>query len=59
MPGALLVQDGKMTSRQRQALNKLIFRVQDRIVDLMSEYRAEWRKQYAQSLNNFPSGTLQ
>jgi hypothetical protein len=44
--GALLVQDGKMTARQRQALNKLIFRVRDRIVDLMSEYRAEWRKRY-------------
>jgi len=43
---ALLAQDGKMTSRQRVALNKLIFRVRDRIVDLMSEYRAEWRKRY-------------
>lgn len=44
--GALLAADGKMTPRQRQALNKLIFRVRDRIVDLMSEYRAEWRKRY-------------
>lgn len=44
--GALLLQDGKMTVRQRLALNKLIFRVRDRIVDLMSEYRAEWRKRY-------------
>jgi hypothetical protein len=43
---ALLAADGKMTARQRQSLNKLIFRVRDRIVDLMSEYRAEWRKRY-------------
>lgn len=36
----------KMTARQRGALNRLLFRVRDRIVDLMSEYRAEWRKRY-------------
>lgn len=44
--GARLVQEGRMTSRQRLSLNKLLFRVRDRIVDLMSEYRAEWRKRY-------------
>lgn len=44
--GARLVQEGKMTSRQKISLNKLLFRVRDRIVDLMSEYRAEWRKRY-------------
>jgi hypothetical protein len=44
--GSRLVQEGKMTSRQRMSLNKLLFRVRDRIVDLMSEYRAEWRKRY-------------
>jgi len=44
--GAKLAQDGKMTARQRVSLNKLLFRVRDRIVDLMSDYRAEWRKRY-------------
>ena len=43
---AKLVNDEKMTPRQRVALNKLLFRVRDRIVDLMSEYRTEWRKRY-------------
>ena len=44
--GVRLVQEGRMTPRQRISLNKLLFRVRDRIVDLMSEYRAEWRKRY-------------
>ncbi|CAN5561264.1 hypothetical protein BH09VER1_BH09VER1_38860 [soil metagenome] len=44
--GAKLVSDEKMTPRQRVSLNKLLFRVRDRIVDLMSEYRSEWRKRY-------------
>ena len=44
--GANLVADEKMTARQRVSLNKLLFRVRDRIVDLMSEYRTEWRKRY-------------
>ena len=38
-----------MTVRQRITLNKLLFKVRDRIVDLMSEYRAEWRKRYGNS----------
>jgi hypothetical protein len=44
--GAKLCQDGKMSVRQRVWLNKLLFRVRNRIVDLMSEYRSEWRKRY-------------
>lgn len=44
--GANLAREGKMTSRQRVFLNKLLFKVRDRIVDLMAEYRAEWRKRY-------------
>jgi hypothetical protein len=43
---ARLVEDRRMTPRQRATLNKLLFRVRDRIVDLMSEYRSEWRKRY-------------
>lgn len=41
-----LASEGKMTARQRNLLNRLLFRVRDRIVDLMSAYRAEWRKRY-------------
>lgn len=44
--GARLADEGKMTPRQRGSLYRLLFRVRDRIVDLMSEYRAEWRKRY-------------
>ena len=43
---ARLAQEKKMSVRQRMTLNKLLFKVRDRIVDLMSEYRAEWRKRY-------------
>jgi hypothetical protein len=43
---ARLAQEKKMAVRQRIALNKLLFTVRDRIVDMMSEYRAEWRKRY-------------
>ncbi len=41
-----LVKEGRMTARQRGALNRLLFKVRNRIVDLMSEYRTEWRKRY-------------
>ncbi len=44
--GANLARDGRMTPRQRAFLNKLLFKVRNRIVDLMAEYRAEWRKRY-------------
>jgi hypothetical protein len=43
---ARLAQAKKMAVRQRMTLNKLLFKIRDRIVDLMSEYRAEWRKRY-------------
>lgn len=46
---AKLVAEGRLTARQRGALNRLLFRVRNRIVDLMSEYRAEWRKRYGTS----------
>ena len=35
-----------MTVRQRMTLNKLLFKVRDRIVDVTSGYRAEWRERY-------------
>ena len=41
-----LAREKKMSVRQRMTLNKLLFKVRDRIVDLMGEYRAEWRKRY-------------
>lgn len=44
-----LVAEKKMTTRQRATLDRLLFRVRDRVVDLMSEYRAEWRKRYGRS----------
>lgn len=44
--GARLAAENKMTARHRGTLNRLLFRVRDRIVDLMSEYRAEWRKRH-------------
>jgi len=43
---ARLAQEKKMTVRQQITLNKLLFKVRARIVDLMSEYRAEWCKRY-------------
>ncbi len=43
---AKLADEKKITGRQKGSLNRLLFRVRDRIVDLMSEYRAEWRKRY-------------
>jgi hypothetical protein len=46
---ARLAEEKKMAVRQRATVNKLLFRVRDRIVDLMSEYRAEWRKRYGNS----------
>jgi len=47
--GARLVDAQKMTPRECMALNKLLFRVRDRIVDMMSAYRSEWRKRYGNS----------
>ncbi len=44
--GARLTMDKKMTPRQRAILNRYLFKVRNRIVDLMSEYRQEWRKRY-------------
>lgn len=44
--GARLTADKKMTPRQRVVLNRYLFKVRNRIVDLMSEYRKEWRKRY-------------
>jgi len=47
--GAHLVTAQKMTARQCMELNKILFRVRDRIVDMMSAYRSEWRKRYGNS----------
>jgi hypothetical protein len=46
---ARLAEEKRMGPRQRVTLNKLLFKVRDRIVDLMSDYRAEWRKRYGNS----------
>lgn len=46
---ANLAAEGRLTARQKGSLNRLLFRVRNRIVDLMSEYRAEWRKRYGTS----------
>jgi len=42
--GARLNEHGLIGARQRVALNRHLFRLRDRIVDLMSEYRSEWRR---------------
>lgn len=44
--GAKLTEAGLMTPRHRTSLNKLLFRVRNRIVDFMSAYRTEWRKRH-------------
>jgi len=44
--GAKLLAEKKMTTRQANTFSKLLFRVRDKIVDLMSEYRMEWRKRH-------------
>lgn len=41
-----LSHEKRLTPRQKATLNRLLFRVRNRIVDLMSQYRAEWRKRY-------------
>ncbi len=46
---AKLAAEGRITPRQRGYLNRLLFRVRNRIVDFMSDYRAEWRKRYGNS----------
>lgn len=42
--GTTLVNEGKMTVREQRAFAKRLFRVRDRVIDLMSQYRTEWRK---------------
>ena len=49
MPRLALRKRKKWRFASELTLNKLLFRVRDRIVDLMSEYRAEWRKRYGNS----------
>lgn len=44
--GAKLLDEKKMTTRQANMFSKLLFRVRNKIVDLMSEYRMEWRKRH-------------
>lgn len=44
--GHKLCEAGILPARQRTTLNRHIFRLRDRVVDLMSEYRAEWRRRY-------------
>ena len=44
--GLKLVVDGRMTARQHRFLQRQLFKVRNRIVDLMSEYRNEWYRRY-------------
>ncbi len=37
---------GYLTGRQAGSVRRMIFRVRDRVVCLMSDYRAEWRKRH-------------
>lgn len=41
-----LTDAGLLTGRQPGTVRRMIFRIRDRIVTLMSDYRAEWRKRY-------------
>jgi hypothetical protein len=41
-----LTEAGFVQGRQAGTLRRLIFRIRDRVVDLMAEYRAEWRKRH-------------
>jgi hypothetical protein len=43
---AELAEEKLLLRRQQLSVNRYLFRIRDRIVDLMSEYRAEWRKRY-------------
>jgi len=42
--GLLLVKQGKMTTREQAAFARRLFKVRDRVIDLMSHYRIEWKK---------------
>jgi len=44
-----LVQLGFLDERQHAVVRKLIFRIRDRVVDFMSEYRMEWRRRHGDS----------
>jgi len=44
--GLKLVAEGRMTARQHRFLQRQLFKVRNRIVDLMSEYRSEWHRRY-------------
>jgi hypothetical protein len=46
---AKLVQSRQMTRPQAAAFQKRLFRVRDRVVDLMSEYRLEWRRRMGET----------
>lgn len=35
-----------LASRQKSAFNRRLFRVRDRVVELIGNYRAEWRRRY-------------
>ncbi|MDX2079546.1 MAG: hypothetical protein SFU53_02055 [Terrimicrobiaceae bacterium] len=37
---------GHLTGRQPATVRRMIFRIRDRVVTLMSDYRAEWRKRH-------------
>jgi hypothetical protein len=49
--GLKLLAEGRMTARQHGFLKRQLFKVRNRIVDLMSEYRSEWHRRYG-SLND-------
>jgi hypothetical protein len=41
-----LADAGLLTARQPATVRRMIFRIRDRIITLMSEYRAEWRERH-------------
>jgi hypothetical protein len=43
---ANLAEAGLLTGRQPATVRRLIFRIRDRVISLMSDYRAEWRKRH-------------
>ncbi|MFZ4775801.1 MAG: hypothetical protein ACOYM3_10575 [Terrimicrobiaceae bacterium] len=46
---AKLVEAGLLDKRRAAVAKRYVFNIRNRIVDFMSEYRAEWRKRYGNS----------
>jgi len=46
---ARLVEAGLLDKRRANTARRHVFRIRNRVVDFMSDYRAEWRKRYGDS----------